>query len=65
MNIKYTYIYHTKALQNLPIFGIFGFVNKPSGNPVGKYGTLLKPALPKLGCSVIETFFTSCANELA
>jgi hypothetical protein len=33
MALKYTNIYHSKALQNLPKFGIFWFENKPSGNP--------------------------------
>jgi hypothetical protein len=31
MNIKYTSIFHSKALQNLPKLGFFK--NKPSGNP--------------------------------
>jgi hypothetical protein len=33
MDIKYTNIFHLKALQNLPKYGIFGFENVPSGNP--------------------------------
>jgi hypothetical protein len=32
MAIKYTIIFHSKALQNLPKFG-FLFGNKPSSNP--------------------------------
>jgi hypothetical protein len=32
MVIKYTKIFHSKTLQNLPKFG-FWFENKPSGNP--------------------------------
>jgi hypothetical protein len=32
MVIKYTNIYHSKAIQNLPKFGNFWFENKPSGN---------------------------------
>jgi hypothetical protein len=35
MTIKYTSIFHSKGLQNLPKFG-FWFENKPSGNPGGE-----------------------------
>jgi hypothetical protein len=33
MVIKYTKIFHSKTLQNLPKFCFFWFENKPSGNP--------------------------------
>jgi hypothetical protein len=36
MTIKYTSIFHSKALQNLPKLEFFGFENKPSDNPAGQ-----------------------------
>jgi hypothetical protein len=36
MSIKFINIFQSKALKNLPQFVIFGFENKPSGNPGGK-----------------------------
>jgi hypothetical protein len=33
MVIKYTDIFHSKALQNLPKLGFLKIENKPSGNP--------------------------------
>jgi hypothetical protein len=34
---KYTNIFHSKALQNLPKVGFFGLKNVPSGNPACRF----------------------------
>jgi hypothetical protein len=42
--MKYTNIYHSKALQNLPKFGIW-LENKPFGNPACDQGNALAAKL--------------------
>jgi hypothetical protein len=42
--IKYTNIFHSKALRNLPKFGLW-FENTPSGNPAEEYYTLISPSI--------------------
>jgi hypothetical protein len=64
MVIKYNNTLHSKALQNIPKF-VFGFENKPSGNPAGenytKQNSISELAKPDLiqGCQI----FLGAANQ--